>query len=143
MVAVQAVGCAPIVKAFEEGKSHAEFWDNAHTAAAGIRVPAAIGDFLILAAIRASDGFATAVSDQDILETQSSIARQEGLLLCPEGAATAAALIKEVGSGRIDKDEKVILFNCATGLKYPMPEANNLIDLSSPVNYDDLMKQNT
>ena len=140
MVAVQALGCAPIVKAFEEGKSHAEFWDNAHTAAAGIRVPAAIGDFLILAAIRASDGFATAVSDQDILETQSRIARQEGLLLCPEGAATAAALIKEVSSGRIDKDEKVILFNCATGLKYPMPQADEFIDLTSPVNYDNLVK---
>jgi len=140
MVAVQAEGCAPIVKAFEEGKSHAEFWDNAHTAAAGIRVPAAIGDFLILAAIRASDGFATAVSDQDILETQSRIARQEGLLLCPEGAATAAALIKEVSSGRIDKDEKVILFNCATGLKYPMPQADEFIDLTSPVNYDNLVK---
>ncbi len=143
MVAVQAEGCAPIVKAYEEGKTHAEFWKNAYTAAAGIRVPAAIGDFLILAAIRDSDGFATAVNDKDILDTQFQIARHEGLLLCPEGAATAAALIKEVHNGRIDRNEKVILFNCATGLKYSMPEADNFIDLTSPVNYGDLMKQNS
>ena len=143
MVAVQAEGCAPIVKAFEEGKSHAQFWDNAHTAAAGIRVPAAIGDFLILAAIRESDGFATAVSDKDILDTQARIARHEGLLLCPEGAATAAALIKEVHSGRIGVNDKVILFNCATGLKYPMPEANDFIDLARPINYSDLVQQNS
>jgi threonine synthase len=138
MVAVQADGCAPIVKAFENGKRHAELWQNATTAAAGIRVPAAIGDFLILDAIRESGGFATAVTDQDILETQTSIAQHEGLLLCPEGAATAAALIKEIYSGRIDRSEKVILFNCATGLKYPMPEANNFIDLSTDINYWDL-----
>ncbi len=138
MVAVQAEGCAPIVKAFDEGKTHAEFWQNATTAAAGIRVPAAIGDFLILNAIRESGGFATAVSDKDILETQACIAQQEGLLLCPEGAATAAALVKEIETGRIKQDEKIILFNCATGLKYPMPEASNFIDLSSTIDYQSL-----
>jgi threonine synthase len=141
MVAVQAEGCAPIVKAFEEGKSHAEHWENAYTAAAGIRVPAAIGDFLILDAVRSSDGFATAVSDQVILDTQALIAHSEGMLLCPEGAATAAALIKEVDSGRIGRQDNVILFNCATGLKYPMPPADNSIDLTIPIDYDRLLNQ--
>ncbi len=135
MVAVQADGCAPIVKAFDEGKTHAELWQNASTAAAGIRVPAAIGDFLILSAIRKSGGFATSVSDADILKAQSFIAKEEGLLLCPEGAATAAALIQEIESGRIDREESVVLFNCATGLKYPMPEANAFLDLGKPIDY--------
>ncbi len=135
MVAVQAEGCAPIVKAFDEGKTHAELWQNATTAAAGIRVPAAIGDFLILKAIRESGGFATAVSDENIMATQTLLAKNEGLLLCPEGAATAAALIQEVENGRIDRDESVVLFNCATGLKYPMPQASASIDLGKPIDY--------
>ncbi len=139
MVAVQASGCAPIVKAFEENKDHAELWSDATTLAAGIRVPAAIGDFLILNAVRESGGFATAVDDSDILETQTRIARQEGLLLCPEGAATAAALVKEVASGRIRRDEQVILFNCATGLKYPMPGAERFVDRFEPINYKALL----
>jgi threonine synthase len=138
MVAVQAEGCAPIVKAFNEGKEHAELWKNATTAAAGIRVPAAIGDFLILDAIRESGGFATAVSEQDIFDHQTEIAQQEGLLLCPEGAATAAALSQEIESGRISHEESVVLFNCATGLKYPMPEANDFLDLNHPINYSQL-----
>ncbi len=140
MVAVQAEGCAPIVKAFEEGNEHAELWPDAHTLAAGIRVPAAIGDFLILNAVRESNGFATAVSDDAIMQAQVDIAQNEGLLLCPEGAAAAAALIKEVEAGRISTEENVVLFNCATGLKYPMPEANEFIDLNQPVDYNKIIK---
>ena len=135
MVAVQAEGCAPIVKAFEEGTRHAELWENAHTAAAGIRVPAAVGDFLILDAVRESGGFATAVSDEDIAAAQAECATREGILLCPEGAATLAALKKERASGRIAADEEAVLFNCATGLKYPMESSHGFIDLDKPVDY--------
>lgn len=135
MVAVQASGCAPIVRAFEQGERHAALWENAHTAAAGIRVPAAIGDFLILDAVRDSGGFATAVDEDDIFTMQAEIARHEGFLLCPEGAATAAALKKEIASGRISAGESCILFNCATGLKYPMPEAPDKLDLRQPVDF--------
>lgn len=141
MVAVQATGCAPIVKAYDEGRDHAELWQDAHTFAAGIRVPAAVGDFLILNAIRESDGFACSVSDHEILDMQTQIAKSEGLLLCPEGAATAAALVNEVASGRIKKEEKVVLFNCATGLKYPMPETNNFIDLNMSIDYAGLSSE--
>jgi len=135
MVAVQAEGCAPIVKAFEEGTRHAEFWRDASTIAAGIRVPAAVGDFLILDAVRQSDGFAVAVSDDAIIRAQSNCAKTEGILLCPEGAATLAAFEQELKPGRISKEERVILFNCATGLKYPMPDAGKTIDLNQPIDY--------
>ncbi len=136
MVAVQAEGCAPIVKAFEEGTRHAEPWQDAHTIAAGIRVPAAVGDFLILDAVRESNGFATAVSDKAINAAHQECAQTEGILLCPEGAATLAALKQELASGRIKKEEKVVLFNCATGLKYPMPSTHQNIDLNQPIDYD-------
>ena len=136
MIAVQAEGCAPIVKAFNEGNRHAEPWENAETIAAGIRVPAAVGDFLILDAVRESDGFAVSVSDGEINSAHSECALKEGVLLCPEGAATLAALKKELTSGRIKRNEQVILFNCATGLKYPMQTSHNFINLQEPVNYD-------
>ncbi len=135
MVALQADGCAPIVKAYEDGKTHAELWQNAHTFAAGIRVPAAVGDFLILNAVRESNGFACSVSDKEIFDVQKKISQSEGLLLCPEGAATAAALINEIKSGRIKRQEKVVLFNCATGLKYPMPEVDQFIDLNKKLDF--------
>ncbi|HIG42852.1 MAG: threonine synthase [bacterium] len=135
MIAVQSSGCAPIVKAYEDGTEHAELWQDAHTFAAGIRVPAAIGDFLILRAVRESNGFATAVTDDEISAIQHKLAGTEGLLLCPEGAATAAALVKEVESGRIKRSESVVLFNCATGLKYPMPESNAILDIAEPIDY--------
>lgn len=136
MVAVQAEGCAPIVKAFEEGTRHAEPWQDAHTIAAGIRVPAAVGDFLILDAVRESKGFAVSVSDEDINAAHQDCAKTEGILLCPEGAATLAALRQELKSGRISKDENVLLFNCATGLKYPMQSEHQTIDLKQPIDYD-------
>jgi threonine synthase len=136
MVAVQATGCAPIVKAYDEGARHAEPWQDAHTMASGIRVPVAVGDFLILDAVRESDGFAVAVSDEAINEAHKECAKVEGILLCPEGAATLAALKQELASGRIRKDEQVLLFNCATGLKYPMESSHERIDLSKPIDYD-------
>ena len=121
MVAVQAAGCAPIVRAFEAGEEHAPRWEGAHTVAAGIRVPAAVGDFLILRAVRESGGFAASVSDEAILEARAEVARRDGLLLCPEGAATYAAWREAVADGRCSAGERVVLFNCATGLKYPLP----------------------
>ena len=136
MVAVQAEGCAPIVKAFDEGTRHAEPWKNAHTIASGIRVPAAVGDFLILDAVRESNGFAVSVSDEAINQAHQECATTEGILLCPEGAATLAALKQELKTGRIKADEQVLLFNCATGLKYPMPSKHQRIDLNQPIDYD-------
>ena len=141
MVAVQAEGCAPMVRAFEAGEEHATLWENAHTVAAGIRVPAAVGDFLILRAVRESNGFATAVSDESILSAQQEAASKEGVLLCPEGAATLAAYQQELLSGRISSDESVILFNCATGLKYPMPAVDRSIDCTNPIDYANLLSR--
>ena len=135
MVAVQAQGCAPIVRAFEEGARHAEVWPDAHTVAAGIRVPAAVGDFLILDAVRESGGFALAVSDEAIIEAQHRVARVEGLLLCPEGAATIAAWERSVAEGLVQPSDRVVAFNCATGLKYPMPIIDRSIDRNQPIDY--------
>jgi len=135
MVAVQASGCAPIVKAWEEGAEHAELWPGAHTYAAGIRVPVAVGDFLILRAVRESGGFAIAVDDEDIADALADMARTEGALLCPEGAATFAAFRNALADGRVGRDETAVLFNCATGLKYPMPPAGRQLDITQPVDY--------
>ena len=135
MVAVQAEGCAPIVRAFEAGTDTAELWENAHTVAAGIRVPAAIGDFLILEAVRESQGFAIAVSDAAIEAGRAEVAQEEGLLLCPEGAATYAAYLKALSDGRVSTDDHVVLFNCATGLKYPLPRCGGELDIAATVDY--------
>ena len=133
MVAVQAEGCAPIVKAWEAGEEHAPLWENAHTVAAGIRVPVAVGDFLIIRALRESGGFAMAVDDAAILATRDAVAREDGLLLCPEGAATVEAYRRALGQGLVGADERVVLFNCATGLKYPMaPVARTLARGETP-----------
>jgi threonine synthase len=138
MFAVQAAGCAPIVKAFDDGVEHAERWENAHTVAAGIRVPRAVGDFLILRAVRESGGRALAVEDDAILRAVDDAARQDGLLLCPEGGATLAAYRRAVEEGLVAADDEVVLFNCATGLKYPMPGATNWLDRSKPIDFDAL-----
>jgi len=138
MVVVQAAGCAPMVKAWQEGREHAPRWENAHTFAAGIRVPQAIGDFLILRAVRESGGFAIAVSDEVIAEAWREAAAEEGLLLCPEGAATYAAYKQALADGRIGTDDRVVLFNCASGLKYPMPEAGKRLKLGSAVDWQRL-----
>ena len=138
MVAVQATGCAPIVKAFDEGTEHAALWTDAHTVASGIRVPVAVGDFLILRAVRESGGFAIAVPDDAITAAQQEVARTDGLLMGPEGAATFAAYRQALADGRVAKHERALLFNCGTGLKYPMPAADRLIDRTQPIDYDAL-----
>jgi threonine synthase len=123
MFAVQAAGCAPIVRAFEQGRERAEPWVNAHTIAAGIRVPGALGDFLILRAVRESGGSALAVDDDAIERARATVATEEGLLMCPEGAATYAAYLEALKRGLVQRNERIVLFNCASGLKYPMPKA--------------------
>jgi threonine synthase len=138
MFAVQAEGCAPIVKAFNDGVEHAERWEDAHTVAAGIRVPRAVGDFLILRAVRESGGRALAVDDATIVEAVDRAARQDGLLLCPEAGATLAAYHRAVAEGLIGADDSAVLFNCATGLKYPMPEVSNALDRRHPIEFDTL-----
>ena len=135
MVAVQATGCAPIVKAWSEGAEHAELWEDAHTIAAGIRVPVAVGDFLILEAVRDSGGFAIAVEDSTIEEAQIRAAREDGLLMSPEGAATLAAYLQALQSGMVDRSERAVLFNCGNGLKYPMPPAEKRIDHTQPIDW--------
>ena len=135
MVAVQAAGCAPMVRAYERGEEHAARWENAHTIAAGIRVPQALGDFLILRAVRESGGFAIAVDDKAIAAGLDEVARTEGFLMCPEGAATYAALKQALGDGRIRREERAVLFNCATGLKYPLPPARRTLDRNKPIDF--------
>jgi len=135
MIAVQAAGCAPMVRAYERGEEHAPRWEDAHTIAAGIRVPQAIGDFLILRAVRESGGFAIAVDDAAIAAGLDEVARSEGFLLCPEGAATYAALKQALSDGRIRPQEQAVLFNCATGLKYPLPPARRTLDRTKPIDF--------
>jgi threonine synthase len=138
MVAVQAAGCAPMVRAYEAGAEHAPRWEDAHTIAAGIRVPQAVGDFLILQAVRESGGFAVAVTDAAIAAAVAEVAHEEGFLMCPEGAATYAALKQALADGRIRSDEQVVLFNCATGLKYPMPPVARTLDRRKPIDFASL-----
>ncbi|WP_262297399.1 threonine synthase [Microvirga sesbaniae] len=138
MVAVQAEGCAPMVRAFEEGTETATRWENAHTLAWGIRVPQAVGDFLILRAVRDSGGFAMAVSDEAITDAVASVARDDGLLLSPEGGATVAAYRQALADGRLRVDERVVLFNCATGLKYPLPPMRASLDRTKPIDFTKL-----
>lgn len=140
MIAVQATGCAPIVKAYDEGARHAELWQGAHTYAAGIRVPVAVGDFLILDAVRNSGGFAIAVSDDAIESARQEIGGREGVLVCPEGAATYAAYLAALKDGRIGKEERVVLFNCGNGLKYPMADTAHTLDKTKLIDYAALKK---
>jgi threonine synthase len=121
LVVVQAAGCAPLVRAFEQGTEHAEPWDGAETIASGIRVPSAIGDYLVLRAVRESHGTAIAVTDEEIVDAQRTLGRMAGLYAAPEGAATYAALPHLLKSGYLAGDERVVLFNTGTGLKYPPP----------------------
>jgi threonine synthase len=135
MVAVQAAGCAPMVRAYDEGVEHARRWEDAHTIAAGIRVPQAVGDFLILRAVRESNGFAIAVSDEAISAGLDEVAREEGFLMCPEGAATYAAYKQSRADGRVKKSDQVVLFNCATGLKYPLPPIKKTLDRHKAIDF--------
>jgi threonine synthase len=118
MVTVQAYGCAPIVKAFEQNLAKADAWPDAFTQAAGLRVPKAIGDFIMLDILRRSHGIAIAVSDAEMLADVRQTGEKEGLLMAPEGAATLSALRKLRTSGFVQADDEVVLFNTATGLKY-------------------------
>jgi threonine synthase len=129
MYAVQAEGCAPMVRAFENGDEFAERWENAATVATGIRVPRAVGDFLILRAVRESGGAAIAVPEEAILKAVEDAARDDGFLLCPEGGAVLAAWRKALAQGLVRKDERVVLFNCANGNKYPLPDRSKRLEL--------------
>jgi threonine synthase len=118
MVSVQASGCAPIVRAFNEKSLTAAPWPNAQTIASGLRVPQAVADFLILRALRDSDGTALSVSDSEMVAEIPRIAKAEGIFFCPEGAACVAALRRLIESGWINPDDRVLVFNTASGLKY-------------------------
>lgn len=128
MVSVQAEGCSPIVKAYMEGKEESQFFEGANTVAAGLRVPKALGDFLILKAVKESQGTAIAVSDEELMADVRLISRLEGIFACPEGAATISALRKMVEAGEVDRSESVVLFNTGSGLKY-----TDLFDVKAPV----------
>src|SRR5712692_7631578 len=119
MVSVQAAGCAPIVRAFEKGSDASEFWENAATAASGLRVPKALGDFLILAMVRATRGTAVSATDSEMLAAAKQLAASEGIFAAPEGAATVVAAQKLAQSGWIKPQETVVLFNTGCGYKYP------------------------
>ena len=138
MVAVQAKGCQPIVRAYQSNKRKAELFEGATTIASGIRVPVAIGDFLILDAVKDSNGFAIAVDDEEINTALIEVGNKEGLLLCPEGAATYAAYKNSYKNGLINKFDNVLLFNCATGLKYPMQIPQNSLDRFKKIDYSAL-----
>ncbi|MFL6761996.1 MAG: threonine synthase [Sphingomicrobium sp.] len=130
MYAVQAEGCAPIVRAFERGEEFAERWENAATVATGIRVPKAVGDFLILRAVRESGGAGIAVPENAILQAVEDAAHMDGFLLCPEGGAVLAAWRQALQRGLVQKNERVLLFNCANGNKYPLPDRSKTLKLT-------------
>jgi threonine synthase len=118
MYAVQAEGCAPIVQAFAEGREDAPMWPHAATLAHGIRVPRAIGDFLILRALRESHGAGIAVSDAEIVQGVKDASATEGMFMAPEGGACVAALRKLKASGHLSPDDTIVVFNTGTGFKY-------------------------
>ena len=118
MIAVQAAGCAPIVRAFEVGENIAAEFPNAHTIASGLRVPKAIGDFLILNILRQSNGGAVAVTDEEMIRVAREVGSKEGLFVCPEGAACFSALKLLQRAGKIASGERVIIFNTGSGIKY-------------------------
>ena len=118
MFSVQAEGCAPMVRAWERGASHAETWQGATTYAAGLRVPGAVGDFLILRAVRESDGAAVAIPDQDMADWVEALGKDTGVFAAPEGGAVAAAVPALIHMGALDSDAEVVLFNTGSGLKY-------------------------
>ena len=118
MIAVQVEGCQPVVRAFDRGEARSQFWENASTVAAGLRVPKPLGDFLILEAVRASGGTALAVSDRELLDAGIQLARDEGIFAAPEGAACVAALEKLLASGFLKPAERIVIYNTGAGLKY-------------------------
>jgi threonine synthase len=118
MIAVQAQGCQPVVRAYEEGELRSRFWERAETVASGLRVPKPLGDFLILEAVRTSRGTAIAVSDADLIEAGIELARDEGLFIAPEGAACVAALGTLLAVGFLKPDERIVIYNTGAGAKY-------------------------
>jgi threonine synthase len=118
MIAVQAEGCQPVVRAFEENEPRSRSWEDAHTVASGLRVPKPLGDFLVLEAVRKSGGTALAVSDSEMLDCGVQLASEEGIFPAPEGAACVAALGKLVASGFLKASDHIVLYNTGTGLKY-------------------------
>lgn len=145
MVSVQAAGCAPIVKAFREGREAAELWPNAQTVAAGLRVPKPLGDFLILQATRESKGTALAVSEDEIRETLAEVARLEGLLICPEGAAALAGARQLIRERAVGPSEKIVVFNTGSGLKHMdlwgVGPQLPVLDPKKPIDYQALLQQ--
>ncbi len=129
LVSVQAAGCAPIVRAFDQGATRADTWDKAHTVAAGLRVPSAVGDFLMLRALRETSGCAVAVSDAELLEETRRIARYTGIFAAPEGGATLAALGKLKERNLVEAGERIVLFNTGTGYKYLEVLGGEMINL--------------
>jgi threonine synthase len=119
MIAVQAEGCAPVVRAFQENEPRSRFFNGAHTLAAGLRVPKPLGDFLVLDAVRASGGTAIAVSDEEMLDAGAELAASEGIFAAPEGAACVAALGKLLENGFLKPADRIVLYNTGSGLKYP------------------------
>lgn len=118
MIAVQVEGCQPVVRAFERGEQRSQFWDNAHTVASGLRVPKPLGDFLVLEAVRKSGGTAIAVSDSELMDAGLQTASDEGLFIAPEGAACVAALEKLLERGFLQRNERIVIYNTGSGLKY-------------------------
>jgi threonine synthase len=118
MIAVQVEGCQPIVRAFERGEKQSEFWENAYTVASGLRVPKPLGDVLSLRAIRESNGCALAVTDSDMLDAAIELSSDEGIFPAPEGGACVAALKKLLSTGFLKPEERIVIYNTGTGLKY-------------------------
>jgi len=119
LVAVQVGGCAPIVRAFEAGATRAEPWVDAHTVASGLRVPSPFADSLILDAVRRTKGTAVAVSEEEMLDAMVECSTAEGVFVCPEGGATLAALLQLLRSGEVSREERIVLYDTGSGLKYP------------------------
>jgi threonine synthase len=136
MVAVQTIGCCPIVRAFEKGQREIETpWSEIRTNVHGVRVSKALGDFLILRAMYESDGFGVAVSDEEVEQMRASVAQDDGTLLSPEGAACVAAYRHALASGRVGSRERAVVFNTATGLRTSMPLVDRLVDITKPIDY--------
>jgi threonine synthase len=140
LVAVQSTGCAPIVRAFDQKQTESEPWENPETTIPGVRVPWTIGDFMILQALRETNGFAIAVDDTEVEAARAMMALCDGIHLCPEGAATLVACRKALAEGLIDRDDQILLFNCATGLKYPMQRVTRRLDRNIGIDYHHIVE---
>jgi threonine synthase len=119
----------------EQGTEFAVPWNGGHTSVPGLRVPFTVGDFLILRVLRESKGFGVAIDDADVEPSRAEFGAAEGIHLCPEGAATYLAYKMALADGRISKTDRVVLFNCASGLKYPMPSVSRTLNRHAPIDY--------